>query len=255
VREPERRERLPDSALRPGLAAAVAYLKQNAVTFAAVVGAFALIQVVDYGLTSWLPSLLFRRFGLTPAKVGASVGPIAIIGGLLGALVGGIAADTLQSRGFADAKLRVAAISATFLLPLVCFPLLSSAPAVLSVFAGYTFVVSVLGAVGLSAVQDVAPSDMRGLMVSLQAFAYTLLGLGCGPTLVAAVNDHVMHSPLQIGTAMALVAVPFAAVGVALLWSALPAFRVTRSRLAGRRTAIAEASGLHAVAPQVARRA
>lgn len=239
VREPERRERSADLKHDAGLASTLAYLKRNAGTFAVVLGAFGLIQVVDYGLNAWLPTLLFRRFHLTAANVGASIGAISIAGGLLGALVGGITADMLQSRGFTDAKMRVAAIAATALLPCLCFPLLPAAHTVLAVFAGYTFVFGVLAAVGLSAIQDVAPSEMRGLLVSLQAFIYTLLGLGCGPTLVALVGDHVLRGPLHIGDAMAAVALPVAVAGVTLLWRALPAYKKTRATLgdAGAETA------------------
>ncbi|HEX7114583.1 MAG TPA: MFS transporter [Steroidobacter sp.] len=233
VREPVRRERLPGSEHGTSLNVALAYLRRHFSTFALIMSAFALLQVVDYGVNAWLPALLMRRFQMTPAEVGGSVGAIAIGCGVFGALIGGVVADTLQRRGFMDAKVRVAALGAILLIPLLMFPILPSASSVMLLFAAYALVMATLTPAGLAAVQDLAPSELRGLIVALQAFVYTLLGLGCGPTLVAAVTDHVVRDSAKVGVAITIVALPAALLSIVLLWRALPAFRRTRAQLAG----------------------
>lgn len=233
VREPLRRERLMQADSVP-IAACLAYLKANSRTFMFALGGLALVQLVDYGVNAWLPTLLIRRFAMMPAEVGGNIGVIAIICSLLGAFGGGIAADRLQQRGYADGKLRLAAIGVVLLPPLICFPLFASSTAVLAGFAAYTLIFSSLGATGIAAMQDVAPSEMRGLVVSLQAFLYTLLGLGGGPTLVALVSDRIARDGERIGTAMAVVGLAAAFASAVLIWCGLPAYRATREKLARR---------------------
>lgn len=230
VREPRRRDRLSDAGAA-SIATVVDYLRLNRRTFGLMLTAFALLQVVDYAINSWFPAHLMRRFAWTPVEVGTTLGVIGISCGLIGALAGGVLVDFVQSRGYIDAKVRVVTIATTLLLPALLFPLLPTATSAIALFVGYTLVMSMMGAAGIGAVQDVAPSDMRGLMVSLQAFIYTLLGLGAGPTLVALTTDHILRDPAKVGVSIVLVAMPAAAIAAALLWNLLPSFRATRARM------------------------
>jgi MFS family permease len=71
------------------------------------------------------------------------------------------------------------------------------------VFASTT---AAIGAVAL--LQEIVPNHLRGTGVSILTFCNTLLGLGCGPTLVALTTDHVYRAPEAVGMAISTVVVP-----------------------------------------------
>jgi MFS family permease len=95
------------------------------------------------------------------------------------------------------------------------------------------FVLGMAGTAGLTATQNAVPGEMRGFAVSMQAFMYTLIGLGLGPTLVAFTTDNVYRDPRQVSASIVTVTVPVSIVSAVLLWRALGRYRTTRARVAG----------------------
>ena len=93
------------------------------------------------------------------------------------------------------------------------------------------------GSAGLTGTQDAVRADMRGLSVSFQAMAYTLFGLGRGPTLVAATTEYLYHEPARAGVAMVTVAVPASLIAVLLLATCLRPFRAIQVTLDEERSA------------------
>lgn len=214
------------------LGAVLAFFARHGALFAAMFGAFALMQGVDYGFSAWLPSLFLRRFTVVPALAGPRIGLVSILFGGLGTLLGGWLADRLLARGMADGRMRVALFAYALTLPCLLFPLLSSGTAVLLGYAAYSVVSAMASSAGLTATQDAVRAEMRGLSVSLQAMAYTLFGLGCGPTLVAATTEHVYRNPSRVGDAMVTVAVPAGIAAVLLLAATLRPYRAIQRSLA-----------------------
>lgn len=228
--EPPRRERaqtLLDAALGPVLT----FFARHGALFAAMFGAFALMQVADYGFSAWLPSLFLRRFAVVPAVAGPRIGLVSIVFGGAGTLLGGWLADRLLARGVADGRIRVALFAYALTLPCLLFPLLASGRLVLFGYAAYSVISAVATSAGLTATQDAVRAEMRGLSVSFQAMAYTLFGLGCGPTLVAAATEHVYRNPSRVGNAMVTVAAPAGITAVLLLAAALRPYRAIRKEL------------------------
>jgi MFS family permease len=84
---------------------------------------------------------------------------------------------------------------------------------------------------GLTAVQNAVPSEMRGFAVSLQAFMYTLIGLGLGPTLVAFATDHIYRNPKLVDLSIFTVALPVSIASLVLLFAGLPFYRATRAHV------------------------
>jgi MFS family permease len=187
---------------------------------------------VSYASDSWLPSVLIRRFGLSPVEVGTAIGVVSLICGAAGTLAGGVIADQLQHAGRSDAGLRFTLIASLCALPLLVFPLMPSVVSTLTLAGLYAFVIGMAGTAGLTATQNAVPGEMRGFAVALQAFMYTLLGLGLGPTLVAFATDHLYRDAGQVGASIVTVTVPVSIVSAVLLWRALGQYRTTRARIA-----------------------
>jgi hypothetical protein len=52
----------------------------------------------------WLPTLLTRRFGMDVAEAGTLAGGVIVVGGLVGTLVGGSAADWRRRRSLSGPR-------------------------------------------------------------------------------------------------------------------------------------------------------
>lgn len=186
----------------------------------------ALLSIGDYGLLSWLPTLLSRRFGMSPAQVGALFGLVSACGGIIGSLAGGVLADAAER--FGGTRARLWAVAAACMLAaigagLVSFP---SSTAALVGLGVWTFASNLAGAAGTAALGTVVPNEIRGVSISLMAFCNTLLGLGLGPTLVALTTERVYADPVAVGLAMTTIVLPAAVLG---------AFMFARSSVALRR--------------------
>src|SRR5882672_9596065 len=72
----------------------------------------ALLSIGDYGLLSWMPSLLSRKFALPPAELGLLFGVITAVASVAGALAGGILSDRAERRGGLRARLAPVALAA-----------------------------------------------------------------------------------------------------------------------------------------------
>jgi MFS family permease len=231
IREPARADmRVPAAQSR--IADTVAYFFRHKWMFIALFGAFAFLQLVDYGFSAWLPAMMGRRFHIPAFKAGPMIGAIAIVFGGLGTILGGLFADRLVRRGVADARLRIALIAYTIALPTFVFPLMPAAGLSLALYAAYSIVSGIGGSAGLAATQDAVPPQMRGFSVSLQAFLYTLFGLGVGPSVVALTTQTIARGPAGVGLAMMVVAIPAALVALLLLAIARRPYRARVEALA-----------------------
>lgn len=170
----------------------------------------ALLSVGDYGILSWMPTLLSRRYTMGATEVGALFGLISAAGGITGSFLGGVMSDAAERKGGSRARLFVvgaAAGLAALGAALVAGPGPAWALAGLGV---WTFASALGGTGGIVALGVIVPGEIRGVTISLVAFCNTLLGLGFGPTLVALATDHVFRDPLAVGLAMAVTILPAA---------------------------------------------
>ena len=152
-------------------------------------------------------------FHLTPAHASLLTGGIVVVGGLIGALLGGPLADWLR-RWFPGA--RVLAAGAGLALALPCFAtMLLTAHLGLFCLAGALAVLALNLPTGpLTAIpQDVAPRHLRASVVAVTMVVSHLLGDVWSPTVVGAISSA-LHE--RAGTALLLVGVPTLLLGVAI---------------------------------------
>jgi len=170
--------------------------------------AMAIGSIVDYAILSWTPAYLSRQFAMSPAEIGASLGSIAVIAGLIGTPAAGALSDWYTRRFGTASRVKLAFTIA--LLGFLGAPIglvATSTLALAAVFA-WIFISSVLGVIGIAAVLEALPSESRGLATSTIAFCNTIVGLGLGPTLVALATDHLYGAPSAVGLAISTVIAP-----------------------------------------------
>jgi MFS family permease len=171
-------------------------------------GALAFWSIVDNALLSWTPALLMRRFAWSPGEVGARLGTIAIIAGLVGTPAGGLISDRVTARWGIRARfplLVIVAVSGVLGIPV---GLLGTAGEALASACCWIFVSSALGTIAIATILDILPQESRGFGTSTIAFNNIIVGLGLGPTLVALVTDRIFHDSQAVGYAMSCIIAP-----------------------------------------------
>jgi len=214
VREPIRRDvDKADATLKD----AMEFVRRNATLLLLILGGFSMSGLINYGVTTWVPTLFARRFGWSASEIGTAYGLILLVSGSLGVVAGG----WWTSRPWRAAPGRVLRTSRSALLvavPLVAVASLAPSPWIsLASLAGLAFVVGVPSGLGPVALYEVTPNQYRGQIIAFYLLSVTLLGLGCGVTLIAAVSDYLFASDLAIGKAMAVVLASGGLIGALLL--------------------------------------
>ncbi len=224
LREPVRLESAPV----PNVAETIRHLLADRGTLAPTYIAMGLLSIGDYGLLSWVPSVLSRRFGMAPDELGWAFGTVTVIAGVVGCLLGGVGSDAAERMRGTVGRLRFSVAAA---LAAVIGALLVSGGSQQLVLVGlglWTCASSLAAISGIAAIQSLVPAEYRGVGMALVAFCNTLLGLGFGPTLVALVTEHVYRDSAAVGYAISLVVVPAGVVAVVL-------FVLSDRAVAGRR--------------------
>jgi MFS family permease len=204
----------------------LAFLRPNRRLYSLLFLGFGAAAMLPYGFSAWIPALMMRSYGLGPAVVGKVFGLIVGVCGLTAHGINGFVVDALFRRGVVDAHLRFYVISALVSTPLVVIGFLSgnwlwllagvvAAYLVLTPFVGYA----------AAALQIITPPQMRGRMSALYLFVISGIGLGVGPSLVAALSDLVFRSEARLGAALACFTAICAGAAALLLTLAMRRFR------------------------------
>jgi predicted MFS family arabinose efflux permease len=223
LREPRRQQTVEGATLR----VAVEHFKSDRVVLIPLYGAAAMLAIGDYGLVSWVPTTLSRSFGWASAQAGVAFGLVTGLTSVAGALCGGYLSDFGAARAGTGARLRVA-LSLAFLAAIGAAAVAAPTAILVLVGLGLWILASTAAGVGaIATLQELIPGQFRGTSVAILTFCNTLIGLGCGPTLVALVTDHVYARPEAVGIAISTVVVPAGIISVA-------GFMMSKRALAGR---------------------
>jgi MFS family permease len=203
----------------------LAYMLENKWTFICHTVGFALLSFSSYGTTSWVPAFFERTHGWSGAKTGMIYGTIVAVCGTLGIVAGGRFADWLAERGYKDATMRVGFIVALAWFPTgIIYPLVSDPNLAAALLAPTVFLASAPFGVAPAAIQQMMPNTMRGQASAVYLFVVNLIGLGLGPTAIAAVTDYVFHDDLAVRYSLLIVTCIAHLVAGALLWFSLKQF-------------------------------
>ena len=172
------------------------------------------------GMVIWYPAYMMRTYGWSAAEAGPTLGVVYVVGATLGLLLSGLGIDKSFGKGVADAHMRWFAVWLLIATPLIAVGVLSGHPIF---FLCTVFVVQVLvaGMQGIAAasLQIIAPSHLRGRLSALFLFVTILLGIGTGPSIVAAFTDFVLQDDAKIGWSLILTSVTCFMGGAVLLWT------------------------------------
>jgi MFS family permease len=203
------------------------YIQLNYATFLCLTLGTGLIALYGYGSYSWTPAMLIRRYGWSQATTGLVFGIIVAVSGTLGIVSGGRLADWLrQKKGHADSNLRIALWGAIGGLPFVLlFPLAPSANAAAALLVPVVFFMSMPFGVAPAAIQQMMPNTMRAQATAFYLFVINLVGIGLGPTIVAALTEDVFRDKQAVHLSLLVVGAVSYTLAIFLLAVGLKPYR------------------------------
>jgi MFS family permease len=198
-------------------------------------GGLALLSIGDYGLVSWVPTVLSRDFYWSPDRVGVAFGIVTASAGIAGALLGGWIADAAARRGGTAGRLAISIVGAAVAVAAAAAVAGGSAYLVLCGLGLWIFAATVAEVSVVAVVQELIPPQLRGTGMAFLTFTNTLVGLGGGPTLIAATTQFVYQTPTAVDASITTVGV-LAAVGASIVF--IVSRRILRSSSAAVRLGV-----------------
>lgn len=195
----------------------VAYLREHARTVVGVFTGFGLVASASGTVGSWIPVVLVREFGQTPAQTGMRLGLVLAIGSVVGVIASALLVRGLRPRLGQVTPLRAAQFGAGAALLFV--PL-----CLLAVDAGQFYLIltaqsaATTCALSLSPtiLQYMAPRLLRGRVIALGGLIYVAF-LSLSPIVVGAISDLLGHGPRSLLRSVLIVAIPCYAAGAGFL--------------------------------------
>jgi MFS family permease len=172
----------------------------------------AMIWLADGAVFVWAAPTFARKFDLAPDRVGAMIGVVLLVSGLLGPVLGGPLADFCQRRGGPRQTMAALAGIALLSVPAALFavmPSAVSAACVLAVFLTLGFTISTAG-VTLSII--VIPGELRGFYLGITFTVGSLFFVGLAPLAVSMLSGF-LGGEAMIGRALAIVCASAGALG------------------------------------------
>ena len=235
IREPVRRERLRVAPAKqcPGVTLAEfgRFLKLNNRTFMAHALGFGCLGLLVNGMALWTPTFLARTYGWELSDAGIAYGILLLVFGGSGVYLGGWMADRIDRSGRVGGPFVTASLCAIGVVaPAIAYPLMPTAHLSLIVMAPMILCSSAPWGVAVSALQQMAPNELRGQVGAFYLFTVNLIGIGLGPTLVALLTDYWFSDPAALRYSMVVVSGTAAiAAALSLRWG-LPHFRASLDR-------------------------
>lgn len=219
--DPGRRKAKADGDSGEGKAMIAAFVRANWRLLGLMLVGTSCLAICGYSMTNWVPAYIERHFGWEPARYGPALSLMNIVSAL-SLVANGWIVDRLFARGMRDAHLRFYSWLILALLPVVAYMFFAGNVYVflacycVAQFITVPFMVYVSSVMAL-----IAPSAVRARMLAFFLFVFTLLGLGAGPAIVAALTQYVFGDEALLGYSLAVVVVVSSLVALVVFRMAL----------------------------------
>lgn len=179
------------------------WLKANLSHLAPMTLGAAHVYTILFGITAWLPALLFRDYAHSPAEVGAMLGLAFGITGVIGFIGNGWIVDLLAASNVKHGHLRymMAAIGMMGMIGLAAFTLASTSTQIMWLVAGVALFGGINGP-ALAYIQLHAPATFRARTIALFLLVFNLFGMTIGPSAVALASERLFGDDVRDGMAL-----------------------------------------------------
>lgn len=206
-----------------------AHLKATRWFLTCLLSAQVLTTITGYSSQGWFPTLFVRVYGWQISTAGLVIGASIAVFGTLGLMLCARFSELLASRGKPDGILRAMSVGAIFIA--IGNLILAQGSETAAVLGMMLMVgANASAAIVPAAIQLTTPNRLRARVSALMLFTLNLLGLGLGPTLVAATTDYVFQDPKAVGSSVALVGVVCSLLAAVLFRLGLKPYREALAR-------------------------
>lgn len=224
LREPKRH----GATQTPPLPEVFAYMKANRTTLICHNMCYAFSAMMAYGVAAWIPEFMIRTHGWSAGQIGTAYGWIIAIFGTLGVISGGLLSDFFARRR-RNGRMLMLAITGILTLPFaVAAPLVDNANLAVLLLIPATFFATFTTGGGPSAIQELMPNKMRGMVSAIMLFVVSIIGLGLGPSAIAFMTDFILQDESQLRYSIAVVPAVLLALSSIFGFAGMRAY--TRSR-------------------------
>ena len=218
LREPPRHE-VESSVTAPFKVVMTEVWERRAFLMPLFVGQTAVVMA-DAAAGIWASPVLERHYGLQPADFGGWLGGLVLLGGVVGAIGGGLLADWGQKSGRRGGLLIGAIGCAAIGIPASLFPLMPSVPAFGAAIFTLLLMGTITGLITSVALTVLLPNELRGLTIGAFIAVAGLIGFGVAPSLVTLASS-LLGGEHMLREALAIVGVLVSIVSVGGFWLAM----------------------------------
>lgn len=147
------------------------------------------VVMADTAASIWAAPVLGRHYGLEPQDFAGWMGAVLLGAGIVGSVIGGVAADAGQKARGGRGILTSAVVAAWLSIPAAGFCLAPGTTSFAMLLALLLTCGTITGLVTATAIAVVVPNEVRGVCIGLFVVVGGVVGLGVAPTLVTLVSE------------------------------------------------------------------
>lgn len=194
VREPPRKSIRAQVSHVP-LVGALGYIWQRFAIFGPLFLGLTLGSL-DSGARAWGAAFFERTHDWSPSTYGLAAGSVAVLAMLGGLVLGTRWVERMQQQGRADAVMRAIVLARAISLPFaVAMPLMPAPELALACNAVIYLMLGVSGPMLNTVILVITPNAVRGQVMALYLFIFTVVGQGLAPLLTGLTTDFLFTSP------------------------------------------------------------
>jgi MFS family permease len=187
---------------------------------------------LDVGSRQWGAAFFERTYGWSPAHYGIVSGVVSIAAMLAGLFLGAKWAEWFQQRGDPAGAYRVILYTRLLAIPFAVLMPVMPTPELAMAFSAVGFLTLGMSGPMLNAVMlAITPNQIRGQVMTLYLFIYTVVGVGLAPLVTGMTTDYVFTSPDDLRWSLMLLHTIFLPLALAVSWLGLRPYRAEVERL------------------------
>ena len=150
-----------------------------------LLGGMVTVGMADAAAAIWAVPVLTRTFHQTPADFGTWMGLLNLGSGIVGAVLGGLAADVGQRKRGRSGVLLGAVIAAALSVPAALFPIMPDVGWFGAMLALLLTCGACVNIAATSAIMVILPNELRGICMSIVVAVIGMAAFGVAPLLVS----------------------------------------------------------------------
>ncbi|GAA0274200.1 MFS transporter [Alteraurantiacibacter aestuarii] len=187
---------------------------------------------LDAGGRAWGAAFFERTYGWPPSTYGMVSGVVSIVAMLLGLYLGAKWVDWFQARGKMDGAYRVILYTRFFAIPFaILMPMMPTPELAVAFNAVAMLTLGMTGPMLNAVMLIITPNQVRGQVMALYLFIFTVIGQGLSPVITGATTDYIFTSPDDLRWSIMLLHIIFLPAALVVTWLGLKPFRQEVDRL------------------------